>query len=161
MRSNLAHISSREVQPPPGPRGACQAGEGWTGVTRVLRSIFKVFLRARYVRPPCFQPTPPPGRGPLPLVAGWRVGSSSKAGRLVVPRYYPPGIPTRYTHPVPPWGRTQPAVSTKLVLTAGCSRSGTCTNDRFGGSQGEPRGVEYRGTCRVPNTTARLRPECA
>ena len=62
------------------------------------------------VRPPaCIRPTCPCRAGPLPLVAGRRLGvsSSSAVGRSPVP-----GI----THPVyPPWYHTRTAVLTTLA----------------------------------------------
>ena len=89
-------------------------------------------------RPACFRPTPAWGGGPLPSVAGRRLGFAVSGGTA-------PGIPTRYTHPythpVHPPGPHQ-LHGTPSACTVGAPE--TCTYDRFQGHVGEPRGVEHR-----------------
>ena len=55
------------------------------------------------------------------------------------PPWYPPGIPTRYTHPA----CTQPPSARHAHRPAMPVSPRACTNDRFWDTVGEPRGVEY------------------
>ena len=69
-------------------------------------------------------------------------------------RYYPPGVPTRYT---PPW---YPPDSHDMHTAADRDQYGTtetCTYDRFDIVLGEPRGAEYS---RVSGSQAGLMRYC-
>ena len=127
------------------PRGGICEGpvQGGHRVTDRARRVVQGPSRRR--TPPrarCTHPASDPPAlqaGPLPLVAGRRVGSALQW--LGTPPVYPPVIPTRlptlYTHPVPPMP-VHPA--------DGC----TSVNSHFWTLVGEPRGVRTQPVYRVP-----------
>ena len=107
-----------------------------------MRPRHRLFVR-------CTIPTTPALQGLRARFAGIAC-SSSKAGWRVDPGYYPPVLPTRYTHPATRLGPVdQHGLRPAHAPRTGRGTPGTCTYDTFRLAVGEPRGVEYRGILRV------------